>query len=66
MGALLSFVPCSATIEVNGEYDSCVYVTLANDTEEVQYGLYITVALHDAEDNRIFVMAVRRLCGAAR
>ncbi len=54
-GAPLNFIPCSATIEVNGEYDSYVYVTLANDTEEVQYGLYITVALHDAEGALIFV-----------
>lgn len=54
-GAPLNFIPCSATIEVNGEYDSYVYVTLANDTEEVQYGLYITVALHDAEGTLIFV-----------
>ena len=51
-GAPLKFVPCEATVEMNDGY---IYITLTNDTEETQYGLYITAALHDAEGNLIFV-----------
>lgn len=51
-GVPLKFVPCEAAVEMNNEY---IYITLTNDTEETQYGLYITAALHDAEGNLIFV-----------
>ena len=51
-GAPLKFVPCEATVEMNDGY---IYITLTNDTEETQYGLYITATLHDAEGNLIFV-----------
>ena len=54
-GAPLKFVPCEAAVEMNGEYDSYIYITLTNDTEETQYGLYVTAALYDAEGNLIFV-----------
>lgn len=50
--APLKFVPCEATVEMNDGY---IYITLTNDTEETQYGLYLTAALHDAEGNLIFV-----------
>ncbi len=51
----MTFVPCEATLELKGEYDSYVYVTLTNNTEAIQYGPYVTVALHDKEGNLVYV-----------
>lgn len=51
----VTFVPCEATLEMKDEYDSYVYVTLTNNTDAIQYGPYVTVALHDQEGNLVYV-----------
>ena len=48
-------MPCEATLEMKDEYDSYVCVTLTNNTDAIQYGPYVTVALHDQEGNLVYV-----------
>ncbi len=48
-------IPCEARYEDEGKYDHYIYVTFKNETEEVLFDTYITVAMYDTDGNLIYV-----------
>lgn len=56
-GVEVTRIPAEATYEMNGvdSYNNYAYVTFTNETDEILYDCYITVALLDAEGNVLFV-----------
>ena len=48
-------IPCEARYEYKGQYDHYIYVTFTNETNEVLYDTYITVAMYDSEGHLILV-----------
>ena len=48
-------VPCEARYELLSEYENYAYVTFTNVSEEIKYGVHITVVLTDEQGNLIYV-----------
>ncbi len=48
-------IPAEAEVQLNGDFDNYIYVTLTNDTEEIWDNTYITAVLRDQEGTLIFV-----------
>lgn len=47
-------IPCEVTTEFHGENDNYIIVTFSNDTDEILYDFYVTVALYDSSNHLIF------------
>ena len=51
----VSTIPCEVTYEINDSYDSYVYVTFSNESDDILYDTFITIALYDTDGNLMFV-----------
>lgn len=56
-GVGITRIPAEATYEIEGvdSYNNYAYITFTNETDEILYDCYVTVALLDAEGNVLFV-----------
>ena len=50
-------VSCESSYHISGSnnYDNYIYITVTNDSQEIQYGYFLIVALYDQEDRLVYV-----------